>query len=328
MMKKICIVGAGAIGGFVGARLTKKGDVQVSALARGATLAALRTHGWRLQEADSLIQAPATASDQPEQIGVQDCIIIAVKGPALPALARSLAPMIGPQTVVMPAMNGVPWWFANGLQISDQSALQSVDPGGVIAASLPAARIIGCVIHASTFTSEPGMVHHKMGNGLIIGAVNPELNAHVHALQTLLKAARFECNVSSNIRYDIWYKLWGNMTMNPLSAITGATSDRILDDQLLKAFCSSAMLEAGAIGTKIGCPIEQSPQDRHEITRKLGAFKTSMLQDVEAGRAIELDALVGAARELGERTQTPTPYLDALYGITRLFAQTKGLYPK
>jgi 2-dehydropantoate 2-reductase len=327
-MKKICIVGAGAIGGFMGARLAKKGDVQLSALARGATLAALRTHGWRLQEADSLIQAPANASDQPEQIGIQDYIFIAVKGPALPALASSLAPMIGPQTVIMPAMNGVPWWFANGLQIADQSALQSVDPGGVIAANLPADRIIGCVIHASTFTSEPGMVHHKMGNGLIIGAVNPELSAHVQALQAILNAAHFECSVSNNIRYDIWYKLWGNMTMNPLSAITGATSDRILDDQLLKAFCSFAMLEASAIGTKIGCPIEQSPQDRHEITRKLGAFKTSMLQDVEAQRPIELDALVGAARELGERTQTPTPYLDTLYAITRLFAQTKGLYPK
>ncbi len=326
-MKKICIVGAGAIGGFIGARLAKKGEVNVSALARGATLAALRAHGWRLQEADSLTQAPATASDQPEQIGVQDYIIIAVKGPALPALARSLAPMIGPQTIIMPAMNGVPWWFAKGLQISDQSALQSVDPGGVIAANLPPDRIIGCVIHASTFTSEPGLVHHKMGNGLIIGAVTATLDAHVLALQELLNAARFECRTSSNIRYDIWYKLWGNMTMNPLSAITGATSDRVLDDPLLKAFCSAAMLEASAIGTKIGCHIDQSPQDRHEITRKLGAFKTSMLQDVEAARPIELDALVGAARELGQRTQTPTPYLDALYGITRLFAQTRGLYP-
>jgi 2-dehydropantoate 2-reductase len=325
---KICIVGAGAIGGFIGARLAASGNCDVSALARGATLQALNTHGWRLQQNDALLQNPTRASDSADQLGVQDLVVIAVKGPALASVAQSIAPLLGPQTMVLPAMNGVPWWFSQDVAALGAVPLESVDPGGAIAAHIPLAQVIGCVVHASTFTSEPGFVQHKMGQGLIIGEAHGATQERTQSLGALFTEAGFDVTVSANIRYDIWYKLWGNMTMNPISAITGATMDRILDDPLVLKFVSAAMREAAAIGKLIGCEVTQSPQDRHAITRKLGAFKSSMLQDVEGGRAIELDSLVGAVQEMGARLGVSTPNIDTLLGLTRLFGRVHGLYPQ
>jgi len=325
---KVCIVGAGAIGGFIGARLAAADQCEVSALARGATLQALNSHGWRLQQGDKLLQTPTRASDHAEELGVQDVVVIAVKGPALAAVAQNIAPLMGPQTIVLPAMNGVPWWFSLGLPGLGVAPLESVDPGGKIATHIPLAQVIGCVVHASTFTTEPGFVHHKMGQGLIIGEPHGEARERTRQLGALLSGAGFDVTVSPNIRYDIWYKLWGNMTMNPISAITGATMDRILDDPLVLGFVSAAMREAAAIGKLIGCEVTQSPEDRHAITRKLGAFKSSMLQDVEAGRPIELDSLVGAVQEMGARLGLATPNIDTLLGLTRLFGRVHGLYPQ
>jgi 2-dehydropantoate 2-reductase len=323
---RICIVGAGAIGGFLGTRLATTEGTHVSALARGAALDALRTHGWRLRQDGVLLQAPATASDDPAALGVQDLVVIAVKGQSLPALAPSLAPLLGSDTIVLPAMNGVPWWFSAALPALQGQPLESVDPGGVIARALPLANVVGCVVHVSTSLSEPGLVEHKMGRGLIVGEPGGGESERVDGLAALLSRAGFELTCSPRIRYDVWYKLWGNMTANPVSAIAGATMDRVLDDELVRAFCARAMLEAGAIGERIGCAIEQSPADRMAITAKLGAFRTSMLQDAEAGRAIELDGLVGAVREIGRRVGVETPTIDALFGLTRLFGRTHGLY--
>lgn len=324
---KVCIVGAGAIGGFIGARLAAAGGAQVSALARGATLAALRTHGWRLQQGGVLIQAAVTASDQAADLGVQDLVVIAVKGPSLPAVTADLGPLLGPQTVVLPAMNGVPWWFSHGLAVLGDAPLESVDPGGRIAAAIPLVQVVGCVVHASTAAPEPGLVLHKMGQGLIIGEPAGGRSGRVQALAELLTTAGFEATVSDSVRYDLWYKLWGNLTMNPISALTGATIDRVLADPLLREFCSAAMREAAAIGARLGCEITQSPEDRHAITARLGAFKTSMLQDVEAGRALELDSIVTAVHELGQRVGVPTPSIAALLGLARLFGRVRGLYP-
>ncbi|MFN7723625.1 MAG: 2-dehydropantoate 2-reductase [Rubrivivax sp.] len=324
---KVCIVGAGAIGGFIGARLAAAGACELSVLARGATLAALQQHGWRLQQAGGLLQSPAHAADSPAALGVQDLVVVAVKGPALPSLAPTLAPLIGPHTLVMPAMNGVPWWFNQGLPGVDATPLHSVDPGGHISAALPAAHVLGCVVHASTFTPEPGLVVQRMGQGLIVGEALGGHSARAQAVVDLLAHAGFDATHSAQVRRDVWYKLWGNLTMNPVSALTGATADRVLADPLVREFNSAAMREAAAIGALLGCPIAQSPEDRHAITAKLGAFKTSMLQDVEAGRAIELDALAGAVRELGQRLGVATPFIDALFGLTRLMAQSRGLYP-
>ena len=326
---KVCVVGAGAIGGFLGTRLAHAGRARVAALARGATLAALRDHGWRLQESGGApLQAPvALVSDDPRELGPQDLVIIAVKTPALPALAPTLTPLLAGDTVVLPAMNGVPWWFGTGIAALGPQPLESVDPGGRIAAAIPAGQVIGCVVHASATTAAPGISRYRAGRGLIIGEPAGGDSARVQRLRDLFRHAGFEAAASERIRYDIWYKLWGNMTMNPVSALTGATLDRVLDDELVRAFCSAAMLEAAAVGARIGCDVRESSDDRHAVTRKLGAFKTSMLQDVEAQRPLELDALVGAVREIGRRVGVATPGIDALFGLTRLFGRTRGLYP-
>ncbi len=326
-MIKVCIVGAGAIGGFIGARLAAAGVVQVSALARGNTLAALQRHGWRLQTATELVQLPARSSENAMDLGVQDLVVIAVKAPALTQAVRSIAALIGPDTWVMPAMNGVPWWFCQTQSGFPAGPLNSVDPGGQIAAAIPLAQVLGCVVHASTSMSEPGLVQHKMGKGLIVGEPCGGTSTRVQHVVDILAASGFEATASADIRLDIWYKLWGNMTMNPVSAITGATADRILADPLARNFCSAVMAEAQIVGALIGCAIDQNPEDRHTITAKLGAFKTSMLQDAQAGRPIELDALVGVVREIGQRLGVATPHIDTLYGLARLFGQVHGLYP-
>ena len=325
---KICVVGAGAIGGFLGTRLALEGSAQVSALARGTTLVALRDHGWRLQEGVDLVQAPvAVAADDPRELGPQDVLVIAVKSPALPALAPTLGPLFTKDTMVLPAMNGVPWWFSAGIEALGPRPLESVDPAGTIAAAIPVSRVVGCVVHAAVSTAAPGVAVHRMGRGLIIGEPAGAESTRLAQLAALFSRAGFEVHTSTRIRYDIWYKLWGNMTMNPVSALTGATLDRVLDDDLVRGFCSAAMREAAAVGARIGCDVHESPEDRHAITRRLGPAKTSMLQDVEALRPLELDALVGAAREIGRRVGIETPGIDALFGLTRLFGRVRGLYP-
>ncbi len=327
-MLKVCVVGPGAIGGFIGTRLAATREVRVAALARGATLVALRDHGWRLQQAGALLEAPvAEASDDPAALGPQDLLILTVKAQALPALAPALAPLLGAETAVMPAMNGVPWWFSEGIPALGSRPLESVNPGGAVSAVIAFPRVIGCVVHASAATSAPGVALHRRGSGLIIGEPSGGISARVRDLAVLLERAGFEVSRSERIRSDIWYKLWGNMTMNPVSALTGATMDRVLDDPLIREFCSRAMVEAAEIGARIGCGVHESPEDRHAVTRKLGAFKTSMLQDAEALRALELDALVGAVREIGERVGVATPTIDAVFGVARLFGRVRGLYP-
>ena len=324
---KVCLYGVGAIGGFIGARLAAAGGCNDSAVARGATLDALRRHGLRLREGGALVTGPVQASDDPASLGPQDLVLVAVKAPALGEVARRIGPLLGPRTIVVPAMNGVPWWFAAGAPALGTEPLHSVDPGGRIAAAIPLARVIGCVVHASTFCPEPGLVEHVMGRGLIVGEPPGGRSDRVQALVELLRDAGFDATASADVRTDIWYKLWGNLTMNPISALTGATVDRVLDDPLARAFCTEAMSEAAAVGQRIGCAISQSAEDRHAITRRLGAFKTSMLQDVQAGRPTELDALVTVVREIGLRVGVATPSIDALLGLARVHARMHGLYP-
>lgn len=319
---RVCIVGAGAIGGWIGAHLAAAG-CDVSVLARGATLTALQQNGLQLGDVRHTVKACAHASE----LGVQDLVVVAVKAPALLDVARQIGPLIGPQTMVLTAMNGVPWWFFQGFghQWQGQS-LQAVDPSGEIAAAIPAANVIGCVVHASCSVDAPGVIRHHFGNGLIIGEPSGQATARVQALAALLTRAGFAATVSAQIQKDVWYKLWGNMTVNPISALTGATTDRILDDPLVRDFVSRVMREAKEIGARMGIPIDQQPEDRHQVTRKLGAFKTSMLQDVEAGKAVELDALVTVVQELGALTGVPTPFTDALLGLSRLHARVRRLY--
>ena len=323
---KVCIYGVGAIGGWIGARLAGAG-CQVSTVARGATLDALSRQGLRLREAGEETAWPVRASAEPAQLGVQDLVVIAVKAPALLAVARSMGPLIGPGTVVLTAMNGVPWWFFQGFGGPfENTPLRAVDATGEIGAAIPATSIVGCVVHASCSVDAPGGIRHHFGNGLIIGEPSGASSERVAQLAALLGRAGFDASVSGQIQKDIWYKLWGNMTMNPISALTGATTDLILGDELVRGFVSRVMLEAREIGARIGIPIQQQPEDRHAVTLKLGAFKTSMLQDVEAGKAVEIDALVTVVRELGVLTEVATPFTDALLGLSRLQARVRGLY--
>jgi 2-dehydropantoate 2-reductase len=242
-------------------------------------------------------------------------------------VAKFIAPLLGPETIVLTAMNGVPWWFFQGFGGSYAGTrLKAVDPDGSIAEAVPAKHIIGCVVHASCSLKEPGFVQHHFGNKLIIGEPSGAKSQRVQQLAALLERAGFETVLSEQIQKDAWYKLWGNMTVNPVSAMTGATTDLILDDELVLGFISAVMLEAREIGTRVGIPIAQQPEDRHQVTRKLGAFKTSMLQDVEAGKPVEIDALVTVVQEMGAMTGVPTPFTDALLGLSRLHARVHGLY--
>ena len=323
---KVCIYGAGAIGGWIGSGLAQAG-CSVSVVARGATLDALQLHGLRMKQGWQVTSQAVASSALPAELGVQDLVVLAVKTPSLPEVVRQIAPLLGTETIVLTAMNGVPWWFLQSFGGAlAGTRLTSIDPGGALAEALPVRRIIGCVVHASCSAPEPGLVQHHFGNKLIVGEPTGEKTPRLQQLAALLEKAGFETEVSAQIQQDIWFKLWGNMTVNPISALTGATTDRIMDDQLVRGFISSVMLEAKEIGARIGIPIDQQPEDRHQITRKLGAFKTSMLQDVEAGKAVELDALVGSVRELGQLTGVATPFTDALLGLARLHARVHGLY--
>jgi 2-dehydropantoate 2-reductase len=323
---KVCIYGAGAIGGWIGVKLANAGNA-VSVVARGATLAALQQHGLRLQEGAQVLAANVKASASPADLGVQDLVVVAVKAPAMADVAKAIRPLLGPDTMVLTAMNGVPWWFFQGFGGSYQGTrLKAVDPDGSIAEAVPAKHIIGCVVHASCALKEPGFVQHHFGNKLIVGEPSGAKSQRVLQLASLLEQAGFETVVSDQVQKDAWYKLWGNMTVNPIAAMTGATTDRILDDELVRGFISTVMLEAREIGARVGIPIAQMPEDRHQVTRKLGSFKPSMLQDVEAGKPVEIDALVTVVKEMGEMTGVPTPFTDALLGLSRLHARVHGLY--
>ncbi len=326
-VNRICVYGAGSIGGWIGAGLASTG-AHMNVVARGETLAALQMHGLRVKRGDAVSVHQVKASSNPADFGVQDLVIIAVKAPALREVARHIAPLIGPGTVVLTAMNGVPWWFFQGFGGKFAGTqLKAVDATGEIERAIPAASVIGCVVHASCSVAEPGLIHHHFGNGLIIGEPSGAASPRALALVELLNRGGFTASLSAQIQKDAWYKLWGNMTVNPISAMTGATTDLILGDELVRNFVSSVMLEAKEIGARIGIPIDQQPADRHAITMKLGAFKTSMLQDVEAKRVVELDALVTVVKELGRLTGVPTPFTDALLGLSRLHARVRGLYP-
>ena len=334
MFEKIAIYGAGAIGGWIGAHLATQPGVVLSAVARGATLQALQAHGLRLRGkgADGVEQESAhavRASEDPAQLGTQDLVVVAVKAPALAGVAAQIAPLLAPHTVVLTAMNGVPWWFLQGFggAVAGQR-LSSVDPDGSIAREIPLAHVLGCVVHASCALDAPGVVRHRFGNELIIGEPSGADSERAQALVALARSAGLDARFTAEIQKDIWYKLWGNMTMNPICALTGSSAGPVLADPLVRDFMSRVMLEAREIGARIGVPITDSPEDRHQVTAKLGDFSPSMLQDVRAGRAVELDALVASVRELGQLTGVQTPFTDALLGLARLHARQWGLYPQ
>lgn len=333
---RIAIVGLGAVGGLVAARLSLAG-AQVSALARGRTLEAVARDGLRLLETrspdDTRSEHLVRLRVEPEAaaLGEQDAVVIALKAPALAQVAPTLAPLIGPATTIVPAMNGVPWWFFHALPGLDperrRQCTAAVDPDGAVAAALPPQHVVGCVVHLGCSTPQPGIVRRNNGNRLVLGEPGGVVSERARTLADWFARAGFDVDLSARIEHEAWYKLWGNLSMNPVSAFTGATLDQILADPLVRGFVNATMGEAAAVGARIGLPIGQTPEERHRITDLLGAFRTSMLQDVDAGRPIELDALVGSVAGIARAVDVATPNIDALLGLTRLFARVHGLYP-
>ena len=297
---RIAVIGAGAIGGWIAARLALAGH-RVSAFGRSGPVDALR-----LSEAGHEEEGRFHPAE-----GVQDLVVVAVKAPALAEAAEAAGPLIGPETLILPMLNGVPWWFLSGAQ------LRSVDPDGRIAAAFAIEQVIGSVVHASTRREGPGDIVVNHADKLILGEPSGRTSERVALLAAMFEEAGIRAEQSADIRRAIWYKLWGNATINPLSALTRATADRLLANPPLRAFMLEAMAELAVIGAAVGSPIEQSGEDRMAVTARLGAFKTSMLQDVEAARPIELETLLGAPREIAARLELPTPKLDLLYAMTR-----------
>ncbi|MCH8530942.1 MAG: 2-dehydropantoate 2-reductase [Saccharospirillum sp.] len=329
---KIAVVGLGAIGGLLAARLARSGH-DVSAIARGATLAAVSKAGLGVcpvgdsERIDHRV--PIRVSDDPAQLGLQDLVILSVKSQAVLDVLPTVKALMGPDTRLLSAMNGIPWWFFQGLSPEfNHIDLPSIDPGRTLLKQLPGDRIIGSVTYLSATTPSAGVVCPIADKRIIIGEATGGSSATLDRVKDAFTDAGFAVEVPDSIQKAIWYKLWGNMTMNPVSAITGATGDRILGDPGVRAFISQAMREAQAIGNRIGLPINEDPEARHELTLQLGAFKTSMLQDAEAGKSIELDALVAAVLDIARAVGQEAPSIEALYGLTRLFGQTHGLYPE
>jgi len=313
----ICVVGAGAIGGWMATKLALAGS-DVSLVARGDTLREIEARGLRLSEDGFLHCVAVATADDAAAFGRQDLVVVAVKAPALPQIAPRLEPLIGPETLILPMLNGVPWWFTD-------DPLWSVDPSVTIADALPVEQVAGCVVHASCRRNAPNQVDVVHADKLIIGEPDGGSSERVERVRELIENAGIRCEVSENIRRATWYKLWGNATINPLSALTRSTADKLLGDEAIRAFMAEAMDELAAVGAAIDCPIDQTVEDRMAVTAKLGAFKSSMLQDVEAGRSIELEALVGAPREIARRAGVMTPQLDRIYAMTRLMAENLGL---
>jgi len=304
----ICVVGAGAIGGWVAASLALAGERVMALTSKGAL------DRIALDEGGETRTAMLSTFD-----GTADLLIVAVKATALDAAARSARTLVGPNTIIVPMLNGVPWWFVGDVR------LNSIDPDGSIAEALPFEQILGCVVHASCSRSAEGTVIVKHADKLIIGEPGGESSERLARLQGLFERAELRPDPSGNIRRAIWYKLWGNATINPLSALTRATCDKILADPECRAWMLEGMAELAAIGAAVGCPIAESGEERMAVTARLGAFKTSMLQDVDAGRPIELEALLGAPREIARAHGIATPALDRLYGVSRLMAESLGL---
>ncbi|HLX03141.1 MAG TPA: 2-dehydropantoate 2-reductase [Trinickia sp.] len=313
------------MGGLLAAALARAGH-DVSVLARGKTLAAIRAHGIRIVDGDNETSVAVNASDDAATLGVQHCVVIALKAQALPDIAASLRPLVGPDTTIVAAMNGLPWWFLDGVEgpLAGQT-IEAVDPNGVVSAVLPCAQSIGCVVHLSSSSDAPGVIRRGRGNRLIVGASRESLAGRTRELTSALAAGGFDALQSDDIRTEIWAKLWGNMNMNPLSALTGSTADRLLDDPLSHALVLRMMEEAEAIGARLGLSSGMTPPERVSVTRKLGSFKTSMLQDMEAGRPLEIGPILGVFPELGRKLGVPTPYCDAVLGLLRQRAANSGV---
>lgn len=321
MTPQITVFGAGALGGLLAARLNGSGQ-PVNLVARSDHLRTIKERGLTLIDGDQKTTHRITTTDKPAELGEQDLIFICLKDYSLISALADLAELTGPETHIVTVMNGVPWWFLHcfGGDFAG-NRLETVDPDGRISAALPAARTSGCVVHLAARFDQPGEIRKVSGEELIVGPANPQGSDQSREVVRRLNKAGFQASFSDQIRQEIWLKLWGNMTMNPISALTRSLTDRILDDPLTENLVVRVMEEARSIGERLGIRLASSTTERNARTRQLGAFKSSMLQDLEKRRQLEVEALLGAPLELARQVGIDAPFLSMLYGLTRQLSE-------
>lgn len=322
---KICIVGAGAIGGYIGAKLALSGE-QVTLIARGAHLEAIQKKGLKLVMADGVehVIKDVFATSDMSEAGPQDVAILALKAHTVPAIALAMRVLYKPETMVVTAQNGVPWWYFRKLGGEYEGhRIQSVDPDGIVEANIEVNRVIGCVVYPAAELIEPGIVRHIEGDRFGLGELDGSKTERIQLLSQTLSRAGLKAPVRTRIRADIWVKLWGNLAFNPISALTRATLEEICQYPLTRELARNMMTEAQAIAERLGIEFGIALEQRINGAEKVGAHKTSMLQDIETGRLTEVDAIVGAVAELGRLTNIPTPYINAIYASVKLLEKNK-----
>jgi 2-dehydropantoate 2-reductase len=323
---KICIYGAGAIGGYLGVQLACAG-ADVSLVARGAHLAAMRANGLKLRIGDDERVVRPHCTDNPAELGAQDFVIICLKAHSITGVIEAMQPLLGPYTRIVTAVNGIPYWyFYKHGHAFEGSILESIDPGGRQWRELRPERAIGCIVYPATEIEAPGVIRHVYGDRFPLGEASGESSADVERLSVLFVQAGLQAPVLDRIRDEIWLKLWGNVCFNPISALTHATLDVICTDPATRALSKAMMLEAQAIAESFGVKFRVDVERRIEGARKVGAHKTSMLQDLETGRPMEIDPLVTVVQEMGRLTQIPTPAIDAVLGLVIQRAKVAELY--
>lgn len=325
---KVCVFGAGAIGGLVAAKLAAHGETEVSLVARGPHLAAMRAGGLCVKEGDRESHVRVNATDEPGTLGAQDYVFLALKAHSVPGALAAMQPLLGPETAVVTAQNGVPWWyFYRQGGVHEGRRVEAVDPGGTVWDAIGPERAIGCVVHPAAEIEAPGVIRHIEGDRFPLGEPSGEKTARLLALSRVFVAAGLRAPVRPQIRTEIWTKLWGNVAFNPISALTGGTLEEIAGDAGTRSVARALMVEAEAIGEALGVRFAVDVDGRIAGAAAVGAHKTSMLQDLERGRPMEIDALVTAVQELGRLTGNPTPTIDMILALVRQLARRRGCYP-
>ncbi len=326
-MTKICIFGAGAIGGLMAARLAAKGDAEVTVVARGPHLAAMQANGILLRSDGQELRAHPRCVATAEEAGPQDYVVVTLKAHSLPSAAATMQPLLGPDTAIVSAVNGVPWWYFHALPGPfEGTRIRSVDPDGAVWERLHPSRVIGCIIYPAAEVAEPGVIEHTYGDRFTLGEPDGARTPRVAALSEALIAAGFKAPIRPRIRDEIWVKLWGNLAFNPISALTGATLDVVTGDPGQRGVARAMMLEGQAVAEKLGVRFAIDVDKRIAGAAEVGAHKTSMLQDLERGRPMEIDALLGAVVELAELVEVPVPTCHTVLALVRARARAAGCY--
>jgi len=325
LLMRICIYGAGAIGGYLGAQLSLAGE-QVTLIARGAHLEAMQEAGLRLLIDDEERVAYPVCTSDPTEAGPQDYVIVTLKAHSAPAIVEPMQSLLGPETAVVTAMNGVPWWYFYGLEGPWRDhRINSIDPGGVQWEGIGPERAIGCVVYPATEVVEPGVIRHISGNRFTLGEPSGEKTRRVQVLAEMLISAGFRVPIR-RIRDEIWLKLWGNLCFNPISALTLETLDIVATEAGTRGVAKAMMSEAQEIGERLGVRFSVDIEKRIDGAARVGAHRTSMLQDLERGRPMEIDPLVSAVQEMGRLVGVPTPTIDVVLALVQQRAHQNGVY--